>query len=760
MKKTFSRSVCAFVLVLVGLLIGNVSQAQETGTISGTVVLEGNGEPVHGTLVLIIELGRSTTTNDGGHFEFRAVPVGEYEILAQREHLTAERQRVSVTAEGTVEVSFTLELSPVHESVTVTASVGETTALEAFNNVTAIDSVDLAKNIAGTVGEILESEPGIAKRSFGPGPSRPIIRGFDGDRVLIMQDGMRTADLSSQSGDHGVTIDPAGLDRIEVVKGPATLLYGSNAIGGVVNAVTPHESFPRTKPEGVQGRVTADGGTANDQGGVNGNVQFGQGNWALWGGGGGVRTGDYQSPEGTVSNSATRLSNGDGGVGYYGDKAYASVGYHIEDSRYGIPFAGDFEAPGEGIDIDISTTRKATRADVGVRNLDNGFAEAFRVAFNYVDYNHQEIEVIGDEEEIGTTFDNNTLSIRAEGEQHRTDRLAGKFGIEALFRDYRTVGAEALAPFTDQNAIAAFVYEELSLTPKARLQFGGRVENNDYQPGERPEPAEDEAGEGGEELEPPEVKDRSFTGFSGSVGIHLDVASNTAFVANLTRSYRSPALEELYNFGPHLGNFAFEIGDPDLEREAAVGVDVSLRNKSRWVDGEISFYYYGIDNFVFPAFTDEIEDGLRVAPYLQGDSRFVGVDGKALFGIRRYLWLDLSAGYVDAQLTADDQPLPRIPPFHGRIGVDFTSRGFSVKPEVILAAKQDEIFVNETPTDGYTLLNVTGSYTLAQGHVAHVFSVQGYNLTNELYRNHTSFIKDLAPEMGRGVKASYSLRFF
>jgi iron complex outermembrane receptor protein len=480
--RTFSRSLFVVVLTFFGLLAGSVSQAQETGGISGNVVLEDNGEPVHGTLVLIIELGRSTTTDREGRFEFEAVPVGTYEILAQREHLTAERQSVSVTAQSTVEVSFSLQLSPLHESVTVTASVGETTALEAFNNVTAVDSVELVKNMAGTVGEILAAEPGIAKRSFGPGPSRPIIRGFDGDRVLIMQDGMRTADLSSQSGDHGVTIDPASLDRIEVVKGPATLLYGSNAIGGVVNAVTPHESFPRTKPEGVQGRVTADGGTANDQGGVNGNLQFGQGNWGVWGGGGVVRTGDYQSPEGTVSNSATRLANGKGGAGYYGDKAYASVGYQIEDSRYGIPFAGDFEDPGAGLDIKLNTTRKATRADVGIRNLDNSFAEAFRVAFNYVDYNHEEVEVIGDEEEVGTTFDNNTLSIRAEGEQPRTDRLAGKYGVEALFRDYKTVGAEALAPPTDQNAIAAFVYEELTLTSSARLQFGGRVETTTTSP--------------------------------------------------------------------------------------------------------------------------------------------------------------------------------------------------------------------------------------------------------------------------------------
>lgn len=751
--KTLVRIVSIFVLAFGFFLAATSSRAQETGSISGKVTLEENGEPVHGCLILIIELGTTATTNRDGEFQFRGVPPGEYQILSQREQLTTERQTITVTPGGTSELSFVLGLSPVYESVTVTASAGgETTALEAFNNVTAVDSVELVKNIAGNVGEILESEPGVAKRSYGPGPSRPIIRGFDGDRVLIMQDGMRTADLSSQSGDHGVTIDPAGLDRIEVVKGPATLLYGSNAIGGVVNAVTPHESFSRSKPEGVQGRVTADGGTANNQGGVNGSVQFGRGNWALWGGGGGVRTGDYQSPEGTVSNSATRLSNGKGGVGYYADKAFASVGYQVEDSRYGIPFAGDFEDPGAGLDIKLNTTRKATRADVGMRNLDNTVAEAVRVAFNYVDYHHEELEVIGGEQEVGTTFDNKTLSIRAEGQQHRTDTLSGKFGVEAFFRDYKTVGEEALAPPTTQDMIAAFVYEELRLTSSTRLQFGGRIENNDYQPDMRPEAAVEEGA--------PDVRKRSFTGLSGSVGLHLDVASNTAFVVNLTRSYRAPSLEELYNFGPHLGNFAFEIGNPDLEREASLGVDVSLRNKSRWADGEISVYYYGINNFVFPAFSDEIEDGLRVAPYLQGDSRFVGVDGKVLFGLGRYVWLDLGAGYTDAKLTATDEHLPRIPPFHSRIGVDFTARGFSIKPELILAAKQDKIYVNETPTDGYQLLNVTGSYTLAQSHLTHIFSVQGYNLTNELYRNHTSFIKDLAPEMGRGVKVSYSVRFF
>ena len=182
------------------------------------------------------------------------MPSGTYEILAQREHLTAGRQTITVEAEHTTTVNFTLELSPVHEEVTVTATPGGgTTTFEAFNAITTLDSFELSTNVAGTLGDALENQPGVAKRSFGPGSSRPIIRGFDGDRVLIMEDGIGTGDLASQSGDHGVTIDPNGLERIEVVRGPATLLYGSNAVGGVVNAVTPHESYRDSMLEGTRG---------------------------------------------------------------------------------------------------------------------------------------------------------------------------------------------------------------------------------------------------------------------------------------------------------------------------------------------------------------------------------------------------------------------------------------------------------------------------------------------------------------------------
>ena len=304
-----SRGALVGALLAAGSLSIGVA-AQESGALEGTVTLDG-GTPVHGAVVLIIGLGEVTLTDEQGRFEFRDLPPGTYEVLAQREHLTAGRQTVVVAAGQVATASFLLELSPVHEEITVTATaVAESTVFEAFNAITTLDSFDLATNIQGTIGEVLENQPGIAKRSFGPGTSRPIIRGFDGDRVLVMQDGIRTGDLSAQSADHGVSIDPASLERLEIVRGPATLLYGSNAVGGVVNAITPHETFLTSRADGLYGQVTTDVGSADTQTGGNGSVQFGREKWQLWGGGGGRRTEDYDTPEGPVPNSAGRLSNG------------------------------------------------------------------------------------------------------------------------------------------------------------------------------------------------------------------------------------------------------------------------------------------------------------------------------------------------------------------------------------------------------------------------------------------------------------------
>ena len=810
-------------------------RAQESGTVQGTVTLAENGGAVHGAVVLIVEAGLVGLTGEDGAFEIGDVPPGSYEVLAQREHLTAGRQMIALTPGGTATVDFELGLSPIHEEVTVTAAAGGAqTTFEAFNAVTTLDSFDLVGQSHGSLGDALQREPGIASRSFGPGSSRPIIRGFDGDRVLILEDGIRTGDLSSQSGDHGITIDPNSAERIEIVRGPATLLYGSNAVGGLVNIITPHESYRDSLFEGTRAQFTADAGSANAQAGSNASLQHAQDNLLFWAGGSTRRTGDYDTPEGTIGNSATELTNARAGIGFFGERFFVSGGFNVEDGRYGVPFAdefhgahgeeeehgdedegededhGDEEEGEEESEVDLDSRRRVGRFDLGLRNLDNRAIEGVRVSLNVIDWNHDELEIENGIEAVGTQFDNRTYVVRAEVDQRPTEHISGRFGVWTQVRDFEATGVEALAPRTDLSSFAAFAYEEVNFG-RLRLQFGGRVERNDYRAMERmgglghgeeddhdeegDEEGEDHEGEDdddgddhgeedddegddhgeedddegddhGEEeghdidIEAPDPRDRQFIGASASIGLHADLGGDTAFVANLTRSHRAPALEELYNFGPHVGNLAFEVGNPDLDAETTLGLDLSLRHQSDRVRSDLNFFVYDIDNFIFGDRTDEVLDTLPVFNFLQGDSRFTGFDARGSFRLAGEAWATLGLGYVDARLTALDQALPRIPPLRGTVSLDVPYRGFTVSPEVTFAAKQDNVFRGETETDGYVVADIRASYVWPRQHTAHILTFTAYNLTNELYRNHTSFIKDLAPEIGRGFKVGYSVRFF
>lgn len=770
--RTFIRSAVMTVAVLAAWS-GTATAQPTAGTVTGKVTFQSTGAPVHGATVIIIGARRTTTTNEEGVFTAANVPPGAYEVVAQREHFSASRKSVIVSAGQTATVDFVLALETVHETLTVTASAtGTSTTFESFNAVTSLDGVELARNIGTSVADALSTVPGVAKRSFGPGSGRPIIRGFDGDRVLIMQDGVRTGDLSSQSGDHGVSIDAGGLDRLEVVKGPATLLYGSNAIGGVVNAVSPQDAFRVSPFVGSLGGLTFDAGSADEAVGANGSVQYGKGGWTIWAGGGARRSGDYTSPEATIENSGSRLQHGRAGFGYVGERAFFSAGAAIEDGRFGIPFAGLFhhhhddeegEEDGDAheADVDISSLRRNVRADFGLRNLASTWLDTVKFNINYTDYDHDEIEIEDGVEAIGTQFTNNTLSLRAELEQKRRGRLTGRMGAEWFRRDYNATGEEALAPKTQQDSLAGFVYEEMGFD-RFRLQFGARIEHTRYDVGARPESEHEHEDEGEEEHEheAPPVRDRSFTALSGSFGVHTNIGNAGAFVVNLSGASRAPALEELYNFGPHVGNLAFEVGDPELDIERTLGIDVSLRSRAQKVQGELNLFAYNISNFVFLDLHDEEIDGLREADFVQADARFIGVEASGSVDLHERLHLHAGASYVRASLTDSSEALPRIPPFSARIELDMPFGDFKFGPELILTAAQNRVFRNETSTDGSAVLNLNATYLVARGHATHTVALKAYNLTNETWRLHTSFIKDLAAEMGRGVKLTYSVKFF
>jgi len=750
MRVIFAR-LSVSVAVLVALAQPSFVFAQATGgTITGTVTLERTGAPLHGATIVVIGARRTTTTGELGVFEITNVPPGTYEVLAQREHFSAARQSVTVVPGQTATLAFQLSIEAVHEEVTVTASAsGSATTFEAFSAITSLDAVELAKNMGGTLADALAATPGVAKRSFGAGNARPVIRGFDGDRVLIMQDGVRTGDLSSQSGDHGVSIAPGGLERLEVVRGPATLLYGSNAIGGVVNAITPQDAFRASPFTGLLGGVTTEAGSADASLGANGSVQYGRNGWTVWAGGGSRRSGDYETPTTSVFNSGSQLQSGRFGFGHSGARRFFSVSGSVEDSRFGIPFAGLFEGEPDA-EIDIDALRRDIRVDVGARNLAGSVLDAAKVTVAYTDYSHNELEVEDGVESIGTAFSNNTLTARAELEQKRRGRITGRLGAEVVHRDFTSVGAEALAPAVRQWSLAAFVYEE-AVFDGFRLQFGARGERNTY----AADPRSAEA-----PVEAPEVRDRSFNALSGSFGLHADIGAKSAFVANLSAASRTPALEELYNFGPHIGNLAFEVGNPDLDVERTLGLDLSLRTRGSKAQGELNVFGYTIGNFVYLDFTGAEEDGLRVANYQQADSRFIGMEISGEWQAHPLLHVHGGASYVRATLTNTDEFLPRIPPFSARVELEIPWNRFTLSPEVVFTAGQTRVFRNETTTDGSTIVGLGATYLFGASHATHALALKAYNLTNKEYRLHNSLIKDFAAEMGRGVRLTYSVKFF
>ena len=801
--------------VVSALLAVSAIHGQETAAIEGRVLLAQTGEPVAGATVIVLETGASTTADRQGEFQFKGVQPGRYHVHAQLESaLQGVSGAVDVAPAGTAQVQLLLSFPTLNTQITVSAAGRTESAFESFQSTHSLTSLELARaeQIAAGLGEVLGNQPGtgIAQRGFGPGSSRPIIRGFDGDRVLIMADGLRTGSISSNSGDHAETFNPLSFDRLEVVKGPATLLYGSNAMGGVVNAVSGHAGFV-SHPDGVQGYLQGSAGTGNALAGGAAGFDYARGPWRLWGGGNGLRSGDYATPIGEVENSRARSENGYGGSGWFGEGGFVSVGVRANDAKYGVPFAGEFhshdhheedehhhegeeaeekhaegeheedeheEDEHEELRIDLAMRQMAYQVNWGLRNLGPSL-ENFVMKLAYTTYIHEEIEFEGDQRRIGTTFDNDQVVYRGVFEQAKRGPWTGRFGFWGMERDYSAAGEEALAPPIDQRSLALFALEEFDLE-RVKLQFGGRLETTRYNPafaerahghGHHEEEGEEhhEEGEGahaGEEEEHhhdeevPDAVPRRFTGASAAVGFQADLWGGGAFVANYSHSYRAPALEELYNLGPHVGTLIFEVGDPGLRAERGNGIDLSLRQRAERIDGEVNFFYYDFSNFVFPFATGEEEDGLPVVHFEQRDSRFTGAEARLGIGLHQAMRLNLGMDLVDARATLTRTPLPRIPPLRGRVGIEYRRRGLSIRPELVLANRQSQTFDLETPTAGFAVLDLRASYTIPTRGAVHQLSANVFNIGDRLYRNHSSFIKDLAPEIGRGVRFSYMVRFF
>ena len=748
------------VVIFILLILGSASSAfAQEAVFEGRLVSSLNGDAIAGAPVVLDEVKREVVSGADGSFRFEGLAPGTYHVWVRAQGYSSRRTEVVVTSTGSAPIELRVDFD-LHFQEVASVSAEVRSQFDAFQPTSVLSGQELTKQVESSLGATLENQPGIASRTFGAAPSRPVIRGLDGDRVQILQDGQRMGDLSSQSGDHGVTVNPAAAERIEVVRGPATLLYGANAIGGLVNVIT--NDIPVQPVRGVSGEVMLDAGTAASEGGGAGHVQLGNGRFAVNIGGGGRSAGDYATPAGEVLNSHSRSAFTNAGAAWTGAKGHAGASYAYDDTRYGIPVV-------EGGTLQLTPRRHAFTFRAGAERLTGAF-EAYRATLAVRRYQHEELEGT----EVGTTFSNNTTELQVMGSHRAAGRFKGSIGAWALSRGFDAVGAEALSPAVDQNGFAAFAYEEVTW-PHVTLQFAGRIDQTNYAPLGEPE--------------------REFTNVSASTGVLFRPAAaddRLTIAASLAYAARPPALEELFFFGVHHGNFALEVGNPDLRRERALGVDLSLRWRAPRASGEVTYFRNQIDEYIFRRNMDheefeerreefvarfngrepagheehEGEDGgeaedeeLAYVEFVGADAMLQGIESHADFQLTSQFTAEAGLDVVRGALREDNLPLPRIPPLKFRGGLRFQRNALQVGGQVIAAAEQDRVSTNETATAGYTLLKLYGSYSFARGGAVHTITARLDNATNELYRNHLSLIKDVVPEMGRNFKLVYALGF-
>lgn len=735
-----------------------IAEAQSTGTIHGVVRDQALG-PASNVVVRLVDQGLTTRTGSDGAFTFTEVPPGAYVLQVEDERHGQGTERVEVVAGRAAEVTF--NLSPIYhlDPFLVTAGPTSLRAGELVQPAQSLSGRDLRDRLLPSLGETLANEPGVSSTYFGPGASRPVIRGLSGDRVRILESGIGSGDASNTSPDHAVSLEPATADRIEVVRGPATLLYGSSAIGGVVNVLTNRIPSERTD-RGVTGEVRGVGASAAEERSISTLLDASAGAVAFHVDGSWRKTSDYTIPgfaellhdeeeeggeeevEGTLLNSALENSSWSVGASFLGRRGHIGASVSGYDNLYGVP--GGHEEEGEeeeehaeeGVHVDL----QQRRVDLdGVLRFDGGAIETLRLRGGANNYEHSELEG----EEVGTRFDNEQWEARLEARHRALGPFTGAVGAQFSTRDFSAIGEEAFTPPNKTDQLGLFALEELTAGP-VRFQVGGRFERQ----------TSSETIGGFEE---------SFNSFSVSGGLNWEVSEPASLALNVARSVKLPTAEELFSDGPHLATGSFEIGNRDLKEEVALSADVTVHLDADRFHGEATVFVSDFSDYIFPAFTGNVQDGLQEVVYSQSDARFSGFEARGEVELMQqggtHLDLELFADYVRATLTDRDEPLPRIPPLRFGGGFRYEGAPWRANVGVRRVAEQDRVAAFEDPTPGYTTVDASVGYRLFHGGLVHELALSGRNLGDTDARNHTSLLKGVAPLPGRDIQLMYRVAF-
>lgn len=634
------------------------------------------------------------------------------------------------------------------KTIVVTANPLGRSANELAQPVTVVTGDDLLKKLQPTIGETLSQELGVRSTYFGPNASRPVIRGLDGDQIQILQNGVGNLDASAASIDHNVAIDPLSVECIEIIRGPAALLYGSKAVGGVVNVIDNRIPSERIS-EKITGVADARFNSANQERSGSLLLEGGIGDYA-WHANGFKRTtddvripgsarsnrlrGEEPLPDGEsearnkLTNSQSESKGGTVGVSKIFKKGHFGVALTNYNSNYGT-----VAEPNVTIDM------KQQRLDIaGAYKEPLSSIKEVKYKLGLSDYEHTEFEG----SEAGTKFTNRGYDSRVEIVHNKFGMLEGAFGLQSSASDFSALGAEAFLPSTTTKTNSGFIFEEIPLD-NLRLQFGGRF---DYQTIKS---------EGGPSFGAADSRN-DLTG-SGSAGFVYNPVKGYAIAVSSSYTERAPNAQELYANGPHVATNNFEVGNKNLDTQKSQGLDLSFRKELGAVKGEVNFFYNRFQNFITSVASGENdpENDLPIYNFVNMNAEFYGAEAKTNFtaydASAHKLSFEMRGDYVEARNSDTKKPLPRIAPL--RVGssaiYQYQKIGFRIDADYTFA--QNRVAQFERPTDGYTMLNAGADYAINAGSTNSKLYLKLTNLLNKEARSHTSFLKDVAPLAGRSI---------
>lgn len=674
---------------------------------------------------------------------------------------------LSIPARAADEVSADVPPGNYHEptpqDIVVTAPF-ERNRVDVVSPVSVLSGQDLTREVRSNIGDTLARQPGVSTTSFGPNASRPILRGFQGERIRILTDGIGSFDVSNTSVDHAVVINPLLAERIEVLRGPASLQFGSSAIGGVVNVID--KRIPRAIPdEAAHIDMTGTYGSAANEWSGAGAVDVPvSGKVVLHADGSYLDSGDLHvggfvlspaaraqalaspNPEvrsladlkGTLPNSGARTWDIAGGASVITDTGQLGFAVSHYDSLYGVPARYDLTTgEGENVRLAVKQTRVDARTEL---DLGDGIFQTLRGRFGFADYKHAELAEDGTK---GTQFFNKGLEGRLELAQNKRGIWQGAIGGQLLIRDFNVIGDEAFVPKNETVQYGLFTLQTLDWG-KFKTEFGGRIERTHVS-------------------SDPINADRQFTTYSGSAGASYEFIPGWRIGADVSHTERAPSAEELFANGPHAGTQAFEIGNVNFKKEKSLGLEGTLRGSGRNYTFEASAYYNEFANYIFDRQTGEVRDGLPVFQSAQADARYYGFEAQATVTLARLddwkIEADGLADYVHATVK-NVGPVPRIPPLRLLGGLSATGSMFDGRVEVEHSFAQNRVAEFETPTGGYTLVNASiGIRPFGEGRDKPEILLAANNLFDVDARRHASFLKDFAPLAGRDIRVTLKASF-